>query len=355
MDFDLSKDQRALNAQIDRVVGQMLRPSLLHRAFDGDEELLDTMARGLFELGLGGVLVPEEHGGLGLGLLETASISERLGFWGAPGAWLGHALAGYAIARAGSVEQRARWLPSMTSGETVATVALMEEDAWDPGTWTMSGERTVSGEKHYVPGVDKADLVVVGLSENRLGLIDMTAPGAEAARWASTDRTRPIGQLSLSNAAVELLPKPFAESLLSAALVLIAADAHGGSLRVRDDIVEYSKQRRQFDRAIAEFQAVKHKLADLTLHLEFNGALHRQAAARCDAGSSDAATHASNAKAHLTDTFAMAARIATEGYGGIGYTWEHPAHIWLRRSLFDFAWLGQPEAHRQRVAERLGW
>lgn len=327
----------------------------LHKAFDGDTEIFESIWRGLFDLGLGGVLIPEEYGGLSLGLLESSSISERLGFAAAPGGWIGHALAGYAISSAGSDAQKAKWLPCMAQGEVVGTVALMEREEWSPDRWRLAADVRISGEKHYVLGLEEANIVLVGLAGGVLGLVETTAPGVSRAVWSSTDRTRPVGHLALENAAVELLPRPFGEELLNAGLVLTAADAHGGSLRVRDDIVEYSKLRKQFDRPIAAFQAVKHKLADLALNVEYGGALYREAAATCDHALQDASVAASTAKAHVTEAFNSSARIATESYGGIGYTWEHWAHIWLRRAMFDFAWLGSPTAHRKRAVDLLGW
>lgn len=355
MDFELSNDQRELLDQVDRYLRDTMAVDRLHKAFDGDTKIFESMWRGLFDLGLGGVLIPEAYGGLGLGLLETSSISERLGFAAAPGAWIGHALASYAISSAGSDAQKGRWLPRMVSGDVVGTVALMEREEWSPDRWQLAGELRISGEKHYILGVEHANIVLVGLAGGILGLVEMTAPGVSMGVWSSTDRTRPVGHLGLENAAVELLPRPFGEQLLNAGLVLTAADAHGGSLRVRDDIVEYSKVRKQFDRPIAAFQAVKHKLADLALSVEYGGALYREAAATCDRAPQDASIAASTAKAHVTDAFNSSARIATESYGGIGYTWEHSAHIWLRRAMFDFAWLGSPTAHRKRAVDLLGW
>jgi alkylation response protein AidB-like acyl-CoA dehydrogenase len=173
--------------------------------------------------------------------------------------------------------------------------------------------------------------------------------------WSSIDLTRPVGQLVLDQAPVDLMPEAAGADLVDAALVLVASDAHGGALRMVEDIVQYSKDRVQFDRPIGQFQAVKHKLADLATNVEMNGPLYRQAAAMLAQESEGASLAASIAKSHLTDVFSSTARIATESYGGIGYTWEHHAHIWLRRAMFDYAWMGTPTAQRRRSAELSGW
>jgi len=355
MNFDLSDDQRAFNDQIDRFLHETCPVDLLHKAFDGDQTLSRSIWRGMLDLGLGGLVIPEAHGGLGLGLLEAASVSERIGYGGAPGPWIGHILAGLAIAKAGSPAQVERWLPRLASGEAVGAVALMEGEAWAPHGWTLDGSASLNGAKDYVMGLEEADVFVVGLKGGALALVEASTPGLQRSVWASTDRTRPVGQLGLGGVAAEPMPTIWGEALVNAGLILAAADAHGAALRMVEDIVDYSKTRIQFGRPIGGFQAVKHKLADLALLTTPNGPLYRQAAADFDEDPNAAALNASTAKAHITETSCNVARVATESYGGIGYTWEHSAHIWLRRTLFDYAWLGGPLAHRERAAQLTGW
>jgi alkylation response protein AidB-like acyl-CoA dehydrogenase len=355
MDFDLSDDQRGFNDQVDRLLRETCPVDRLHKAFDGDREIADGIWRGMLDLGLGGILVPEAYDGLGLGLLEAASIAERIGWAGAPGPWISHVLATLALARAGSEAQKQRWLPALASGESVGAVALMEADVWRADQWALAAESRLSGSKDYVMGLDEADVFVVGVAGGRLAIVEAAAPGVTRSVWSSTDRTRPVGRLSLDNAAADLMPGAGGADLVDAALVLTAADAHGGAARALDDIVEYSKTRVQFGRPIAAFQAVKHKLADLALWIEPNGPLYRQAAATFDQEPENASHAASTAKAHIAETFSTVARTATESYGGIGYTWEHSAHIWLRRSMFDYAWMGSPTDHRARAADLAGW
>jgi alkylation response protein AidB-like acyl-CoA dehydrogenase len=355
MNFDLSDDQRVFNDHVERMLRETCPVDRLHKAFSGDQDLADTMWRAQLELGLGGLLAPEEHGGLGLGLLEAASIAELIGRAGAPGPFISHTLAVLAIAKAGSDAQKARWLPALAAGEAVGAVALMEGSAWGPDAWKLAEGERLSGAKDYVLGLAEADVFVVALAGGKLALVEANAPGVTRNVWSSTDRTRPIGQLGLDNAPAEIMPLAYGRELFDAALVLTAADAHGGAARMVEDIVEYSKTRVQFGKTIAHFQAVKHKLADLALWVEPNGPLYRQAAATFDQEPEDAPRVASIAKAHIVSTFSEVARTATESYGGIGYTWEHSAHIWLRRSMFDNAWLGGPLDHRERAAALAGW
>ena len=355
MNFDLTEDQRLFNDHVDRVLAETCPLDRLHKAFNGDREVANEIWRAMLDLGLGGILVPEEHGGLGFGLLEAASIAERIGWAGAPGPWISHALATLALARSGSEAQKQRWLPDLASGKAVGAVALMEGSNWSAEAWTLAAAPRLTGSKDFVMGLEEADVFVVGLGGGQLALVEAGAPGVTRAVWSSTDRTRPVGRLELDNAPAEIMPGHGGADIVDAALVLTAADAHGGASRTVQDIVEYSKTRIQFGRPIGSFQAVKHKLADLALWVNPNGPLYRSAAATFDQEPEGASHAASVAKAHIAETFSTVARTATEAYGGIGYTWEHWAHIWLRRSMFDHAWMGSPSAHRARAADLAGW
>ena len=328
----------------------------LHKAFDGDEEIAGAIWGGMMELGLGGVAIPEEYGGLGLGLVGVSMISERIGWAGAPGPWLAHTLAGLAITRAGSDRQKAAWLPRLATGEAVATLALHELEAWGADQWTLHpvADR-ISGAKDYVMAADTAAIAIVGLAGGRLGLVDLSDPSVKREDFIVQDRTRPVSRLVFEETRIDPLPADFGAGLLDVAAVLVCADAHGGSERSVHDVSEYSNFRVQFGQVISQFQAVKHKLADLALAIYFNGAYYRRVAEQLETGAPDASLGAALAKALITETFSNVARIATESYGGIGYTWQHSAHIWLRRAMFDYAWLGAPAAHRRRALELIGW
>jgi alkylation response protein AidB-like acyl-CoA dehydrogenase len=350
-----TEDQDALIEGVDNFLREACAVDRLHKAFDGDKALADEIWRGMLELGLGGLAIPEAHGGLGLGFADVAAIGERIGWAGAPGPWIGHTLAAVAIARAGSEAQKEKWLPAMAAGEFVATVALCEGAAWRADEWRLEAGPSLTGDKDYVLAALDADLAVVGLAGGRLGLVELSGPGVTRVDFASTDKTRPVGRLTFERAPADLMPEPFGAALLDAAAILLAADAQGGAARMLDDVVEYNKTRIQFDRVLATFQAIKHKMADMATSLNPTGPLYRQAAAAFDKAPAEAGLSASTAKALVTETFSNVARLCTEAYGGIGYTWEHSAHIWLRRAMFDYAWLGAPQTHRERVADLLGW
>jgi len=350
------EDRKALVGGVENFLRDACPVDVAHRAFDGDDTVARSIWDGMMDLGLGGLGISQEHGGLGLGLADIAAVADLIGWTAAPGPWIAHTLAGMAIEAAGTPAQKARWLPSLATGEAVGTLALSEGPAWTADQWTaqpQDGRLTAS--KSYVMAGGQADIAVVGLAGRRLGLVEIKGPGVSSAAFSGTDRTRPLSTLTFDAAPIELLAGDFALGLLDAAAVIVAADAHGGSRRMVEDIVEYSKMRPQFGLPIAQFQAVKHKMADLALAIYHNGALYRRAAEQLDARSPDAVLSVAVAKALITETFSNVARQATEAYGGLGYTWEHSAHIWLRRAMFDYAWLGSPDEHRATASSLLGW
>jgi alkylation response protein AidB-like acyl-CoA dehydrogenase len=159
------------------------------------------------------------------------------------------------------------------------------------------------------------------------------------------------------NAKVDLLPNGPATSpaVRDAALVLLAADAFGGATRCVDMSVAYAKEREQFGMKIAQFQALRHQLANMAIETEPMRGLYWYAAHAFDHVKDKASYAAAMAKAHLADRYQQVARDATEAHGGIGYTWEYDVHIFLKRALFDFAWMGAPSVHRLRAADLAGW
>jgi alkylation response protein AidB-like acyl-CoA dehydrogenase len=171
------------------------------------------------------------------------------------------------------------------------------------------------------------------------------------------DRTRRLDHIHFDAAGCERLPRGAAAAprVRDAALVLLAADAFGGAARCLELAVGYAQTREQFGTTIAHFQAIKHQLANLALEVEPARALYWYAAHAWDHLPQESALSAALAKAHLTEVFLRTARDTVEVHGGIGYTWDCDVHFWLRRAVFDRAFLGDPALHRARVAELSGW
>jgi alkylation response protein AidB-like acyl-CoA dehydrogenase len=202
-----------------------------------------------------------------------------------------------------------------------------------------------------------ADLYIVGIAGGGFAVVEKGAPGLSRSAVHGIDRTRPVAELRFEATPCEPLASPADTSsrVRDAGLSLLAADAFGAGWRLTQLTVDYAKARRQFGRPIAEFQAVKHQLADMATALEPTRGLFWYAAHAFDHLPDEAARAAAIAKAHITDRAVEVGRVAVELHGGLGFTWECDVQIWLKRAMFDRAFLGTPEVHRARSAELGGW
>jgi alkylation response protein AidB-like acyl-CoA dehydrogenase len=359
MRFDLNDQQREFQqAATDYLQAECPLARALMPHDSGQADL--GIWRGLMSLGIGSLIVPEAYGGLGLGLLDLAVVAEVVGRFAAPGPFIEHALATMAIAKAGSDEQKDRWLPALASGELCATVALSEgPGSWRPESWSMRGDTVLTGTKRHVLHAGQADLIVVGLADGKLGIVERAAAGMTVTPLPCTDAGKQLAHVTFENTPLELLPRVVetqaSQQICDAGLVLLAADAFGGASRCVQMSVEYAKLREQFGRPIGAFQAVKHQLADMALQVEPFVGMYWFAAHAMDTDPAAAPLAAALAKSQLCETYPLVARRMIEAHGGIGYTWEFGAHVWLKRALFDQAYLGMPQMQRARVAEMSGW
>jgi alkylation response protein AidB-like acyl-CoA dehydrogenase len=357
VNFDLSDEQRLLQETIRGFLAKECPPSHARAVFEGQGHD-PSLWKGMIELGLGGLQVPEAYGGAGLELVDLALAAEVLGHAGAPGPFLGHALAGVAIALAGSDAQREAWLPRLAAGETLATVALAEPGGlWQPEEWTLEVGERLTGTKTNVPHAALADLLVVGLAGGRLALVERGAQGMAVAPIEGVDRGRRIDAVVFQGTPCEALPAGEGASgrVRDAGLVLLAADAFGAGSRLVELSVEYAKTREQFGVTIGHFQALKHQLANMALEMEPARALTWYAAYAWGRLPEEAPRSAALAKAHVTERAMQVARDAVECHGGIGFTWECDVQLWFKRCMFDRAFLGPPSRHRERAARLAGW
>ena len=360
MHFGLSEEQQLLQETLRGFAEAECPPTRLREIFDAGSGHDDTVWKGLAEMGLAGLVVPEAQGGAGLGLLELALVAEVAGFAGLPGALLEHSLAALAIDACGDDDQRARYLPALASGQQLATVALCHGDTWAPEHWTLEpAAGRLSGALPYVPHAGNAGLLVVGLAGGRFAVLEpREAAGITREDLGGIDRTRPIARLVLEDTPVDVLARSdvsAARRIVDAGAAALAADAFGAASRLIALVVAYAQDRKQFGQPIAQFQAVKHQIARMGTEIEPTRALVWYAAHALDEGLADASRHASMAKAHVTDKAVEAARAAVELHGGLGFTWECDVQMWFKRAMYDRSFLGTPEEHRERMAALAGW
>jgi len=358
MNFDTSEEQELLQETVRQFLEGECPPARLREIFDGDTGHDPALWKGMLELGLGGLVVPEEHGGAGLETIDLALVSETLGYGAAPGPFLGHALAAVAIASGGSAAQQKAWLPRLASGEATGSVALAEAGgAWLPEQWSLKDAGGLHGQKSFVPGGGLADVIVVGTAGGGLALVEKGAAGLATTPYEGVDRTRRMATLDFEGVAAEPLERgaEAAARVRDVGLVMLAADAFGGASRLLDMSVEYAGTREQFGVTIGHFQALKHQLASMAVEIEPSRGLFWYAAHALDHVPADGCRYAALAKAHITDRAMQLARDAVEAHGGIGFTWECDVQIWFKRALLDRAWLGTPDVHRERAAALAGW
>jgi alkylation response protein AidB-like acyl-CoA dehydrogenase len=205
-----------------------------------------------------------------------------------------------------------------------------------------------------VPEAEGAGLFVVGVSGSGLAVLE-TEPPVKITPAPSLDRGRPLASLAFEGAVAERLAGAVASRLIDAGSVLLAADAFGAAQQMIRNTAAYVMTRQQFGQPLAQFQAVKHQLANMALDIDPTRGLWWYAAHAFDHAQEAAPRAAALAKAHITDRAQQVARDAVEAHGGIGFTWESDVQIWFKRVMFDRLWLGAPELHRERFAEIEGW
>jgi alkylation response protein AidB-like acyl-CoA dehydrogenase len=358
VNFELSEEQQLLQQTVRQFLDNECPATHVRALFDGDTGFDPALWKGMVEMGLAGLHLPEAHGGAGLEMIDLAVVSESLGWGGAPGPFFSHALAGLAILLGGSDAQKKSWLPRLAAGDVIGSIALGEAGGlWQPEDWALADGRKLTGVKLNVPFASLADVFVVGVAGGGLALVEKSAGGLEIRTMDGVDRVRRLDRVSFDGAPAEALPKGAEASprVRDAGLVLLAADAFGAGARLLDMCVKYSKTREQFGVTIGHFQALKHQLANMALEIEPARALYWYAAHAFDHIQDQAPRSAALAKAHLTERAMQLARDAVEAHGGIGFTWECDVQLWFKRIMFDRAFLGIPSVHRERAAKLAGW
>ncbi len=357
MNFDVSEEQQLLQDTVRQFLEGECPIGRVREIFESETGFDPSLWKGMIELGLGGLLVPEQYGGAGLQMIDLALVAETLGYAAAPGPFLGHSLAVVALLCGGSDAQKQRWLPRLAGG-ALGTVALGEaQGVWEPEQWTLAGDERLSGVKTWVPSAAEAELLVVGVKGGGLALVEKSAPGIGIERLDGVDRSRRLDRVHFEATPCELLAAgpAAAPRVRDAGLALLAADAFGAASKLLELSVEYAKTREQFGVTIGHFQALKHQLADMAVEVEPARALFWYAAHAFDHIPQEAERSAALAKAHITDRAMQVARDAVEAHGGIGFTWECDVQIWFKRAMFDRAFLGTPAVHRERCAVLAGW
>jgi alkylation response protein AidB-like acyl-CoA dehydrogenase len=325
------------------------------------------------QLGLQGIAIPEEYGGAGFSFAEQAIVLEEFGAALYGGPYLASAvLAATALLSSADEQARRDLLPGIASGQTVATLAFTEDDgSWDPGAIRLTASRgagaggsgwVLDGHKSFVLDGHTADLVLVvaeagpGLS---LFVVDAGASGLLRQALPTLDQTRKLARLEFAAVPARLIGAAgqagaAAARTLDVAAIALAAEQLGGAQRALDMAVGYAKTREQFGRAIGSFQAIKHRCADLLLEVECLRSAVRYAAAAVAEESAEVPALAALTQGYASDVFFRVAAENIQIHGGIGFTWEHDAHLYFKRAKASELFLGDAAYHRERLAQRIG-
>ena len=358
MEFGLTADQKMMQDSINRTLERVCPLERVRKAADG---YAPDVLMAIAELGVTGILIPEEFGGLGLALLDAALAAEALGRHVAPVPFVASCvMAPLAIIGAGSQAQKKKYLPGLASGETIAGVAISEHASGArerAGITAKAGK--LGGKTLFVLDFAGADIYVVADKFGGLHIVDAKAKGLAKTTLGTIDATRAIGELSFDAVDSEPLtsgnPAATLDRMIDAGRVMLAADTLGAGGRMIEKAVDYAKERKQFGRVIGSFQAVKHLCAEMIAELEPCRSLIWYAAYAFDAFPDQSRRMAAHAKAHTSEVGTFVARTATEVHGGMGFTDLLGLHYWFKRIGFDRQALGGPEKVRHDAAVAQGW
>ncbi len=332
------------------------------------------------QLRLQGLALPEEYGGDGFGLAELGVVLEEMGaaLLCAP-FFATVVLAAQALLASGDQAACALYLPGIATGRTIATLAAAEGSAsWDPamvaaraeraaedsqeGTGRRVGDWTLTGKKSFVLDGAIADLVLVvarSTAGPALFAVERGAPGLRAEPMTTLDPTRPLAVLTFEQVPAVLIGTEgqacrLMSRVLDLACVALAAEQAGGARRCLEMSAGYARTRVQFGRPIGSFQAVKHKCADMLARVELAEASAREAARLADEQAAQFPVAAAAAHICCSQAYVFAATENIQVHGGIGFTWEHPAHLYFRRARSSELLFGGPAVYHERLLDRLG-
>ncbi len=354
-DLLYSDTEDALRDSVRHLFADRCPPEAVAGAYDAVPQDFSGVWRTLAaELGVAGLLVPESLGGAGAGAREAAVVMEEIGRAVAPVPFLSSAvLASVALLRAGYTET----VSALARGElTAALVVPLSTAPGDSVAGASVGSDGLRGMVGSVAGAGEADVLVVpvtGPGGLELHTVDRTAAGVEVSPVLALDMTRPLASVRFSGAASSRVgpADPAVAEALETGAALLASEQLGVAQWCFDTTLAYAKQRKQFGRAIGSYQAIKHRLADLWFEVGAATAVARYAADTCARGDEDAATAAALAQAYCSGIAVHAAEECVQLHGGIGMTWEYPAHLYLKRAKSDQLALGTAYRHRALLAQ----
>ena len=356
MYFGLSEEQSFFQDNVKKYLEEHATIDNIRHIANGDENNLSAeIHQGLLNLGINGLLIPEEFGGLGLDLLFAAVVSEALGSGVSPTPFIApYVMAPTAFKHAGSVTQQKNYLPKIAINEYRFAVGFSEFIGKRNDAGITFVDNALNGRAMFVLDANDATHLLLADERGRIFVVNASASNIEIVKLTTVDKTRQYAEVICKNLEAELLEnssdsvEPINRTI-DAGRIMLAADSLGASQIMIDRAVDYSKERKQFGRAIGSFQAVKHMCAEMAADLEPCYALIWHAAHCHDHSPDEARLMACHAKAHVSEVSKGIAKKATEVHGGMGFTDLLGLHYWFKRIGLNRQILGSPELVREEA------
>jgi alkylation response protein AidB-like acyl-CoA dehydrogenase len=357
-DPDRQETVEELRATVRSVCASLGATACARRAIDAGTPGADAKAWAVLseQVGIAGLGLPEEHGGIG-GLPEMMAVSEELGATLLPVPFFSSTvLTGQVLARCNASANT--MLEGISGGEMAALAALGNDGLWDSAraAFTLASDGHVSGHASTVLGVPEARWLIAA-TPGELVLVDLAGPGCEVVSLPTLDLTRSAGTVTLTAAPCTIVsdsPDMVLRPALDMATLVLAAEQIGGAQACLDTTVAYVKERHQFSRPIGSFQTIKHTLADALVKIEMGrSALVR--AIELPKDTENLTESAAVARIWCNEAYRFVSAEAIQLHGGIGFTWEHDAHLYFRRARSDALILGTTSSWRERLARTLNW
>ena len=360
MYFGLSEEQKSLEENINRFLEDNASLDVIKAVANGESEKAQQVHQGIIDLGLSGLVVPEEYGGLELNMLFATVVASALGSGTAPVPYAGsYVMAPIAINLGGDEQQKSNWLPKIAGGECVVGVGLSEYVGAREDSGIEFSNGKLSGRCLFLIDGKDADAYLLADKSGQLYLVDSSSSGITVTELTTVDKTRTSIELVLDKVDAEMLPnssnKEVIEKVLDAGRLMLAADTVGAAQVMLDKSVAYSLERKQFGRLIGSFQAVKHMCAEMAAELEPCHSMIWHAAHCQDNVPEEARLMACQTKAHVSEVGKQVSKTATEVHGGMGFTDELGLHYWFKRIGLNRQLLGSPELIREEAGKLQGF
>ena len=370
MNFDFSDDQKLLRDQARKFLKDKCDRSLVRSILeDSEQKYSENLWKDIAEMGWTGTAIPEEYGGLGLGMLELCVIAEELGRSLAPTPFSSSIyLFAEFIKSYGSEEQKKKYLPKIASGEFIGTFALSETNGTPRSSNIKASvnDGKLSGEKTPVNDGEVADIIIVAANSDNnanhnslsLYLVEKDDPGLSKSSLETLDPTRPACSLNFSNVNAELIGNrgegwSMIEDIFNRAAVLFSFEQVGGAQVSLDEAKKYSLERFAFGRQIGSFQALKHKMADMYVKIELARSNAYYGAWALSTDSNELPVAAAGARVSASDAYNYSSQENIQIHGGVGFTWEYDCHLFYRRAKLLSLNIGSTRQWKENLISNL--